>query len=110
MTFSRAVAGRSLDEEMVLMCVLFFSWFNRAYLPNPQSDHSDGSESESDFQADSDEMLAVESSDDESAYGDSDGGSDESGSDFGGGSDESEGSASSSIVICVLNCSRRGLG
>ncbi|KAJ7871485.1 FACT complex subunit SPT16 [Mycena olivaceomarginata] len=48
------------------------------------SDNSDGSESESG-------MLAVESSDDESAYG-SDGGSDESGSDFGGGgSDDSEG-------------------
>ncbi|KAJ7090225.1 FACT complex subunit SPT16 [Mycena belliarum] len=52
------------------------------------SDHSDGSESESDFEADSEE-LQVESSDDASAYG-SDGGSDESGSDFGGGSDESD--------------------
>ncbi|KAF7338622.1 FACT complex subunit SPT16 [Mycena venus] len=56
------------------------------------SDHSDGSESESEFEADSEELQAVESSDDESAYGDSDGGSDESGSDFGGGgSDDSEG-------------------
>ncbi|KAJ7168138.1 FACT complex subunit SPT16 [Mycena crocata] len=54
------------------------------------SDHSDGSESESEFEADSEE-LKVESSDDESAYGDSDGGSDESGSDFGGGgSDDSD--------------------
>ncbi|KAJ6488648.1 FACT complex subunit SPT16 [Mycena vitilis] len=55
------------------------------------SDHSDGSESESEFEADSEELQAVESSDDGSGYGDSDGGSDESGSDFGGGgSDESD--------------------
>ncbi|KAJ7286043.1 FACT complex subunit SPT16 [Mycena rebaudengoi] len=54
------------------------------------SDHSDGSESESEFEADSEELHEVESSDDESAYGDSNGGSDESGSDFGGGSDESD--------------------
>ncbi|KAJ7771766.1 FACT complex subunit SPT16 [Mycena metata] len=55
------------------------------------SDHSDGSESESEFEADSEELQAVESSDDESAYGDANGGSDESGSDFGGGgSDESD--------------------
>ncbi|KAJ7445773.1 FACT complex subunit SPT16 [Mycena galericulata] len=55
------------------------------------SDHSDGSESESEFEADSEELQEVESSDDASAYGDSGGGSDESGSDFGGGgSDESD--------------------
>ncbi|KAJ7632236.1 FACT complex subunit SPT16 [Roridomyces roridus] len=56
------------------------------------SDRSDGSESESEFEADSEELHEVESSDDASAYGDSDGGSDESGSDFGGGggSDDSD--------------------
>ncbi|KAJ7197220.1 FACT complex subunit SPT16 [Mycena pura] len=56
-----------------------------------QSGHSDdGSETESEFEADSEELVEAESTDDESAYGDS-GGSDESGSDFGGGSDESDG-------------------
>ncbi|KAJ7672800.1 hypothetical protein B0H14DRAFT_3909203 [Mycena olivaceomarginata] len=54
------------------------------------SENSDGSEFESGFEADSDEMLAVESSDDKSTYG-SDGGNYKSGSDFGGGgSDDSE--------------------
>lgn len=90
MTFSRAVVGRSLDEEMARMSVCFVTALID-YLYHSQSDHSDGSEEESEFEADSDELLAVESSDDESAYGDSDGGSDESGSDFGGGgSDESD--------------------
>lgn len=55
-----------------------------------QSDHSDASDSESEFEADEEELAEIESSDDESAYGDSNGGSDDSGSDFGGGDDESD--------------------
>ena len=47
-----------------------------------QSDHSDDSESESEFEADEDD-FSVESSDDASDFDDS-AGSDESGSDFGG--------------------------
>ncbi|KAJ7074321.1 FACT complex subunit SPT16 [Mycena amicta] len=54
------------------------------------SDRSDGSDTESEFEADSEELKEVESTDDESEYGDA-GGSDESGSDFGGGSDGSDG-------------------
>jgi hypothetical protein len=56
-----------------------------------QSDHSDESGSESEFEADPEELAASASSDDESDYDDSDaGGSDESGSDFGGGDDDSD--------------------
>ncbi|KAF7322686.1 FACT complex subunit SPT16 [Mycena chlorophos] len=54
------------------------------------SDRSDdASDPESEFEADSEDMKEVDSTEDESDY--SGGGSDESGSDFGGGSDESEG-------------------
>ena len=56
-----------------------------------QSDHSDESGSESEFEADPEELAVSASSDEESDYGDSDaGGSDESGSDFGGGDDDSD--------------------
>ncbi|KAF8228962.1 FACT complex subunit SPT16 [Tricholoma matsutake] len=47
------------------------------------SDHSDGSDSESEFEADEDDFDEAESSDDASDFDDS-AGSDESGSDFGG--------------------------
>ncbi|KAG5651278.1 hypothetical protein H0H81_009221 [Sphagnurus paluster] len=53
-----------------------------------ESDRSDGSDSESEFEADEDELVEIESSDDESDYGDSDAGSD-SGSDFGDDDEES---------------------
>lgn len=97
MTFSRAADGLSLVEATAPTSVLFIA-FKHDYLRSTQSDHSDGSESESEFEADSEELQAVESSDDESAYGDSNGGSDESGSDFGGGgSDESDEGLCSSL-------------
>jgi nucleosome binding factor SPN SPT16 subunit len=48
-----------------------------------QSDHSDDSDSESEFEADEDDFAEAESSDDASVFDDS-AGSDESGSDFGG--------------------------
>lgn len=54
-----------------------------------QSDHSDGSNSESEFEADGDDFDEAESSDDASDFADS-AGSDESGSDFGS-DGESEG-------------------
>ncbi|PPQ86867.1 hypothetical protein CVT25_012586 [Psilocybe cyanescens] len=57
-----------------------------------ESENSDASDTESDFEADPEELAASYSSDDESDYGDSDAsGSDESGSDFGGGDDSDEG-------------------
>ncbi|KAG6854966.1 hypothetical protein C0991_009789 [Blastosporella zonata] len=54
-----------------------------------ESDHSDGSESESEFEADEEDLVEIESSDEQSEFDDSDAGS-ESGSDFGD-DDESEG-------------------
>jgi nucleosome binding factor SPN SPT16 subunit len=97
--------GNGVDVRVVYGYLLL--WVTYRVL---QSDNSDGSESESEFEADSDEMLAVESSDDESAYG-SDGGSDESGSDFGGGgSDDSEGWFQRLRHNRFLHCCRRGLG
>ncbi|KAG6909830.1 hypothetical protein DXG01_015103 [Tephrocybe rancida] len=54
-----------------------------------ESDHSDGSEEESEFEADEEDLVEIESSEDESEFADSDAGS-ESGSDFGD-DDESEG-------------------
>ncbi|KAF8965271.1 FACT complex subunit SPT16 [Flammula alnicola] len=57
-----------------------------------ESDHSDESGSESEFEADPEELEASASSDEESNYDGSDGsGSDESGSDFGGGDSSDEG-------------------
>jgi len=56
-----------------------------------ESDHSEESGSESDFEADPEELVASSSSDEESDYDDSDvSGSDASGSDFGGGDDSDE--------------------
>jgi len=55
-----------------------------------ESDHSEESETESEFEADPEELVASSSSDEESDYNDSDDGSDVSGSDFGGGGDDSE--------------------
>jgi len=55
------------------------------------SDHSEESGSESDFEADPEELVASSSSNEESDYDDSDAsGSDASGSDFGGGGDDSD--------------------
>jgi len=66
-----------------------FSCINRSRSDlRHQSDHSDDSDSESEFEADEDDLAEAESSDDASDYDDSVG-SDESGSDFGG--DESDG-------------------
>jgi len=57
-----------------------------------ESEHSDASESESEFEADPEEQAISLSSDEESAYDNSDAsGSDESGSDFGGGDESDEG-------------------
>ncbi|KAG5645879.1 hypothetical protein DXG03_005026 [Asterophora parasitica] len=55
-----------------------------------ESDRSDESDSESEFEADEDELVDIESSDDESDYGDSDAGSD-SGSDFDDDADDDSG-------------------
>ncbi|RDB21018.1 FACT complex subunit SPT16 [Hypsizygus marmoreus] len=56
-----------------------------------ESDHSDESDSESEFEADEEDLVENESSDEASDYDDSDAGSDESGSDFGGDDESDEG-------------------
>ncbi|KIM49314.1 hypothetical protein M413DRAFT_438502 [Hebeloma cylindrosporum] len=72
----------------------FFQQGGWSFLGNAggvESDHSDESGSESEFEADPEELVASASSDEDSGYDDSDaGGSDESGSDFGGGDDDSD--------------------
>ncbi|KIK06643.1 hypothetical protein K443DRAFT_674303 [Laccaria amethystina LaAM-08-1] len=56
-----------------------------------ESDHSEASDSESEFEADEEELASVASSDDGSDFNDSNAsGSDASGSDFGGDDDESD--------------------
>ena len=55
-----------------------------------QGDQSDVSNSESDFEADPEDLVASSSSHEDSDYGSDGSGSDVSGSDFGGGDDESD--------------------
>lgn len=55
-----------------------------------QGDQSDVSNSESDFEADPEDLVASSSSQEDSDYGSDGSGSDVSGSDFGGGDDESD--------------------
>ncbi|KAF9052732.1 FACT complex subunit SPT16 [Panaeolus papilionaceus] len=55
-----------------------------------ESDNSSGSDTESEFEAEEEEMFSSESSNDESEFSDASG-SDDSGSDFGGGDDSDEG-------------------
>ncbi|KAF8078147.1 FACT complex subunit SPT16 [Lyophyllum atratum] len=64
-----------------------------------ESDRSDNSDSESEFEADQEDLVEVESSDEESDYDDSDAGSD-SGDDFGD-DDESEGQ-NISFHVCAF--------
>jgi nucleosome binding factor SPN SPT16 subunit len=70
-----------------------------------QSDHSDDSNSESEFEADADDFDEAESSDDTSDFADS-AGSDESGSDFGS-DGESEGEAFFSLSNLLVLTLRR---
>lgn len=73
-----------------------------------QSDHSDLSGSESEFEADPEEFAASSSSEDiNSEYGSDGSGSADSGSDFGGGDDESDEGSPESFLCgqhCVPNC------
>ena len=55
-----------------------------------QGDQSDVSNSESDFEADPEDLVVSSSSQEDSDYGSDGSGSDVSGSDFGGGDDESD--------------------
>ena len=84
------------------MCV-FFSSFLELQVISVQSDHSEESGSESEFEADPEELVASSSSNEESDYDDSDAsGSDASGSDFGGGGDDSDEEG-----LCRLFCKFR---
>lgn len=80
-----------------VVAIVPFQVPNRAHL---QSDHSEASDSESEFEADEEELAEVASSDDASDFNDSNasGSDDASGSDFGGDDESDEGRFKSSIT------------
>lgn len=72
-----------------------------------QGDQSDLSNSESDFEADPEELAAGPSSDDESDYGSDGSGSDVSGSDFGGGDDDESDEGLQYSLAALWRCSNK---
>ena len=78
--------GTSPDD----VCCLSSTTFGLYSINLLQGDQSDVSNSESDFEADPEDLVASSSSQEDSDYGSDGSGSDVSGSDFGGGDDESD--------------------